>query len=101
MLLHVCTTDNQHKSAGRKWLVSRAVLNGKKSVPLHSFPKKARCSTMVGGGWWRLVAVGGGWWRLAVGGPLGRSLTKKQSASLRTALLVSGLKDHRYLSKKK
>ena len=25
------------------------------------------CSTMVGGGWWRLVAVGGGWW-LAVGG---------------------------------
>ena len=56
---------------------ARAVLNGeKKSVPLHSFPKKARrhsmCSTMVGGGW--RLAVGGGWrlavgnWRLAVGG---------------------------------
>ena len=57
----------------------------KKSVPLHSFPKKARghsmCSTMVGGGWrlavggdwrlavgnWRLVAVGGGWRLLVVG----------------------------------
>ena len=50
----------------------------KKSVPLHSFPKKAHVHTMcwrwaVGGwrlatgGWWRLVAVGGSWW-LGIGG---------------------------------
>ena len=45
----------------------------------------------VGSGWqlavgrrWRLAAVGG--WRLAVGGPLGRSLAKKKSRPLRTAL---------------
>ena len=55
-----------------------AVFNGKKKVPLHSFPKKlyghSMCSTMVGGGWqlavgrtWQLVAVGGGWQRLVVG----------------------------------
>ena len=60
---------------------TREVLNGgKKSVPLHSFPKKARGHTMcwrwvVGswrlatGGWWRLVVVGGGWlWLAAAGG---------------------------------
>ena len=47
----------------------------KKTVPFHSFPKKARGTPRVGGGrfatggWWRLVAVGG--WRLMVpwGGP--------------------------------
>ena len=68
-------------------LLNRAVLSGeKKTVPLHSFPKKARGHTMrwwlaVGGcrlatgGWWRLAAVGGwvlvvdgGWQWLAVGG---------------------------------
>ena len=68
---------------------------GKKSVPVHSFPEKARGHTMcwqwavggwrrlvvgdwwlmaVGSGWrlavghrWRFVAVGS-WWRLVVGG---------------------------------
>ena len=51
---------------------------GKKSVPLHSFPKKAHGHAMcwrwaVGGwrlatgSWWRLVVVGGGWW-LGIGG---------------------------------
>ena len=49
----------------------------KKSVPIHSFPKKARGHTMCRrwavGGWrlavgdWRLVAVCGGWWQLVVG----------------------------------
>ena len=49
----------------------------KKSVPLHSFPKKAHGRTMCWrravGGWrlavgdWQLVAVGGGWRRLVVG----------------------------------
>ena len=56
----------------------RAVLNEKKSVLLHNFPKKVRGHTMcwrwaVGswrlatGSWWRLVVVGGGWW-LEIGG---------------------------------
>ena len=45
----------------RGGITCKAVLNGKKSVPLHSFPIKARGHTMC----WRWV-VGG--WRLAVGG---------------------------------
>ena len=47
----------------------RAVLNGeKKSVPLHSFPKKSpRAHHVLAVGGWRLVAVGGGWRRLVVG----------------------------------
>ena len=53
-------------------------LTGKKSFPLHSFPKKVCGQTMCWrwavGSWhlavgdWRLVAVGGGWWRLVVVG---------------------------------
>ena len=65
-----CSFCGEHtRNAGRS-------LTGKKSVLLHSFPKKAHghsmCSTMVGGGWrlavggWRLAAIGG--WRLATGG---------------------------------
>ena len=62
-------------------------LTGKKSVPVHSLPKKPAGTPCVqpwlvvvggwrlavGGGWrlaignWQLVAVGGGWWRLVVG----------------------------------
>ena len=43
----------------------------KKSVPLHSFPKKTASSSyvqpwLVAGGGWRLVAIGG--WQLATGG---------------------------------
>ena len=59
------------------WSTARAVLNQKKSVPLHSFPKKARghtmCWRLAVGGWrlavgdWQLVEVGGGWRRLVVG----------------------------------
>ena len=40
---------------------------------------------VAAGGWRRLAAVDGSW-RLAVGGPLGRSLAKKKSHPLRTAL---------------
>ena len=53
----------------------RAVLNGeKKSVPVHSFPKKAHGHTMCwrwAVGDWRLVAVSGGWWCLAAAGGWG------------------------------
>ena len=46
--------------------LNRGVLNGKKSVPSHSFPKKSlRALHVFNHGWWRLAV--GGWRRLAVG----------------------------------
>ena len=51
-------------------LAGRSLTAKKKSVPVHSFPKKARGHNVLAvggwrlavGGWWRLVVVGGGWW---------------------------------------
>ena len=75
-----CTSDD----ARQRWLAGgslREKQKKKKSVPVHSFPKKTACSSYVQpwlvavggwqlatGGWWWLVVVGGGWRRLVVGG---------------------------------
>ena len=55
----------KHRHPGRS-------LTGKKSVPVHKFPKKAVGTHWVGDGRlavgdWQLVVVGGGWW-LEIGG---------------------------------
>ena len=72
------SSDVLPSAAGGAYRPPGRSLTEKKSVPVHSFPKKARGHTMcwqwaVGGrrlatgGRWRLVVVGGGWW-LVIGG---------------------------------
>ena len=83
----------------------------KKKCLNSSFAKRPCVAQMFNHGWWRLavggwrLAVGGGWqwlaiggwsplavggWWLAVGGPLGRSLTRKKSSSCKPRSLSDG-----------
>ena len=66
--------DGGWRLVGRwRLAVRRAVLKGKKSVPLHSFPEEAHGYSyfqpwLVAIGGWRLVAVGSGWRLVAASG---------------------------------